>query len=508
MQISRQFPPAFTALLAAVAGVLLAILSVLDFLSNRQCFVALTVLLIAYLCAEVSRLRRVHPDCWLLNPIVTCSLVTFIINYAVTNVLFFAPENQLELVGLVPQVSPAMVKLMWLALLGAVSMWLGYWSPIAARLSRPGVVAKFQACFLPKTNSLVPFALPTLLAISIGVRLLQIQLGVFGYSSSYERLIEMGAVTQYLAMGSKLGKLALLLAALQYYSSEKNRHAIKWLYGVLAVEVLFGFISGFKSAVVTPFMLLFLCQYLCTRKISKSWVVLSLVAIIVAYVVVEPFRAARNIDAGFSGTSIVSIANTLAGATSASVDAATENAPIVLSIASRSNLSYIGSFGISFSDDNPSLPKDSPEFLADIFFAPLHAWIPRLIWPTKPLGIQGLWYTQVVLGMEHFSATGMGPFTYLYFAGGFIAVILAFFFIGVVQRTLFFLLHRNILGAAGPAFLTMLATLSFIDSDFNGLIVTLCRELPIVMLLQFVLFRRKVNRIKTAFPIIDLKTQE
>ncbi len=491
---SKLLLPLPLALLVGATGLLLEQLNGFGALGSRDVFFALTVLVLVYLGLEVRRLRLVHPDRWLLNPVVLCSFLTFVLGYGVTNVLFSLPKEELELVGLVPEVTPAMVTLMWLVLIGAVAMWLGYWSQFAARLSNRDAVHRFKRRFLPKSDALRSWALPGLFAVGLMARLTQIRLGVYGYSSTYDQLINLGSVTQYLDLASGLGKVALVLAALQFFRRKSSLAAMSWFYGLLAVEVLFGFLSGFKSAVVMPFVIAAFCQYLQTGRFSKNWIILVLVGMSVAYAVIEPFRAARNENANFSGNSLDSIVSTIIGASGTTVGGTTDQVGTLLSVSSRSNLSYIGSFGIEFADRHPSLPAGSPDFLGDLFLAPLHAWIPRLIWNTKPLGNLGLWYNQVVMGISHFSSTSMGPFTYLYFAGGFIAVFLGFFFIGVLQRSLFFLLQPAFSVAGATVFLAMLGTLVSIDSSFNGIIITLCRELPLLLILQFLLFRRSLHR--------------
>lgn len=493
MRRNNLFSPLLLALLVGAAAVLLALLNVIGMLGSRHGFFALTALLLMYLGLEVNRLRRIHPERWLLNPIVLCSFITFVLGYGVTNVLFFLPGKELALVGLVPDVTPAMVKLMGLVLLGAVAMWLGYWSPFAARLSSRGAVDRFKARFLPKTNALHFWALPGLFAVSLIARLVQVRLGVFGYSATYDQLIAMGSVTQYLAMGAGLGKLALVLAALQFYGHRSTLSARPWFYGLLAAEVAFGFLGGFKSAVVMPFVIVAFCQYLRTGRFSKTWIIWALVGIAAAYAVIEPFRVARNESSAFRGTSLDSIVSTMIGSAGSSVGDPTEQVGTLVSVASRSNLSYVASFGIDFADSRPALPVGSPDFLGDLFLAPLHAWIPRFIWSSKPLGTLGLWYNQVVMGMSHFSSTAMGPFTYLYFAGGFAAVMLGFFFVGVVQRSLFFLLQPATSMAGAAVLLAMLSTVATIDSAFNSLIISLCRELPLVLFMQFLLFRGRVR---------------
>ena len=123
--------------------------------------------------------------------------------------------------------------------------------------------------------------------------------------------------------------------------------------------------------------------------------------------------------------------------------------------------------------------------------APLHALVPRIIWTSKPLGTLGLWYNQEVMGMNHFSSTGMGPFTYLYFAGGFFAVFIGFYFIGIVQRNIFMLLQpgRSISGTA--VYLACLTPLVMIDSSFNSIIIFFCRDFPLTLLFMLMLLKKR-----------------
>lgn len=493
MRRNQLISPLILALFVVATGLSLTQLNGFGVLGSRGVFFTLTLLILLYFGLEVRRLRRVHPERWLLNPVVLCSFITFVLGYGVTNVVFFLPKEELELVGLVPEVTPAMVTLMWLVLVGAVAMWLGYWSRFAARLSNRASVQRFKVRFLPRTNVLRSWALPGLFVISLTARLVQIRLGIFGYSSTYDQLIAMASVTQYLAMGSGLGKLALVLAALQFFGKTNSTKAMKWFYGFLALEVFFGLLSGFKSSVVMPFVIAAFCQYLQTGRSSKYWIIWVLIGMSAAYAMIEPFRAARNENSAFRGNSLDSIVSTMIGASGTGVGNTTEQAGILLSVASRTNLSYIASFGIEFADNHPSLPAGSPEFLGDLFLAPLHAWVPRLIWDSKPIGTLGLWYNQVVMGMSNFSSTAMGPFVYLYFAGGFIAVFFGFFFIGIVQRSLFFLLQPAFSVAGCTVFLAMLGTITSIESSFNSIIITLCREFPLVLFLQILLFRNSLR---------------
>ncbi len=495
--------PKVSAFVTGIIGTLLAILAEWEAIDAKSSFAAITVLMLAYLWGEVRRLRRRHPQQWLVNPIVLCSLFTFVLSYGVSNILFFLPADSLEGLSIASEIRPSMVKLMWLALLGAIAMWLGYWSAFAARFSRLRSIAHFHACFLPQTNTLRRMAIPGLLIVSITARLIQIRLGVFGYSSDVDTLTERGAITQYLSIAASLGKVALALAALQFYSGCSSRHAKWWMFGILVFEVAAGFLSGMKSGVLMPFVIILLCRYLRVGRLSKAWLVMVFVAVVAAYAVIEPFRIARYEDRQFSGTSLGNIVETMLSARSFY---SRELGPLYWTILARGNLSYIGSFGIEFADAVPYLPEGSPEFLKDILLAPLHAWIPRLVWETKPLGTLGLWYTQVVLGMGDIpTSTAMGPFTYLYFAGGgmiggSVAVFIGFFLIGILQRAMFFLLQPAVSIPGATVFLAMLSTFVVIDSAINGIVVNFFRMFPLAILLQFLLFRWRARTVPALSP--------
>lgn len=477
------------------SGLCVYLLAELEVLNVRFTYAVLTVLLLIYLWLEVMRIRRIHRERWLLNPAIFCALMTFVMGYGLTNVLFFMPPESIAFLGLVPEVSPAMVKHQYLVLLGALTLFLGYWSPLAIWLSRPVAVANFQRRFLPRTDVLKFWALPVLIAVSVGVRLYAIKQGLYGFGSSNEAQIEAARYTQYIALVGNFGRLALTIVALQYYGPGSTQHTGFWLVGIVLVEVAFGFLSGFKSAVATPFVIVGLCQYLRTGKLPRKWVIFMVIGIIVAYIVIEPFRMERQKYIGELSSTTVIIDMTIRSISdSSSAPVANQKKPIALSIASRMNLSYIGSFGIEYADAYPELPEGSPAFLEDILLAPAYAVIPRFLWDNKPLATLGLWYNQVVLAGYGTTSVAMGPFAYLYFAGGYLAVGIAFFFIGVLQRSLLFLCAPSHCLPGGILFLSMLPVLSSVDSVVSSILIVLFRNLPIQLLLLYILFRRRIPR--------------
>ncbi|MDD2768301.1 MAG: hypothetical protein PHT19_06180 [Methylococcus sp.] len=485
------------AVLFGIGGLLVALMQALDGLGTRQSYAVLTLLLLYFLWLQVMSIRRLHPQLWLLNPVFQCTFQTFTMGYGITNVLFFLPPETIAFAGLVPDVFPAMVAHQYLALLGAIMLYLGYWSPLASRLTSPRSVARFQQAYLPRLDLLRAWTIPMLMGIAGAARLFAIRLALYGYGGNYgaEHLAETGAgaFMQYLALAGGLGKLALLLAGLGYFSPGGGARDLLWFWGAMVSELFFGLLSGFKTSVVMPFVIVGVCQYLRQGRIPINWILTACLALIVAYAVIQPFRFAHK-ERGGSLTSvsdIISLMQQSAMGDSSAVPQHDGPDSTLVSVAARANLSYIGAFGLEYADTHRTLPSGSPEFLEDIFLAPIHALVPRFIWDSKPLGTFGLWYNQVVMGMGHFSSTAMGTLAYLYFAGGYPAVVIAYYFFGMLQRVLWFRLTpwQSMPGAV--VMLGLLALIASPENSVDGIIIGLLRQGFLLTLLTHLLFQRR-----------------
>jgi hypothetical protein len=254
---------------------------------------------------------------------------------------------------------------------------------------------------------------------------------------------------------------------------------------MLGYQVFFGFLSGFKNSVVQPFIIVAFAFY-CYRNRFPRWLIPAIViAVTAAYTVIEPFRIARYDNTDFSGTSIISIASTMTDIDNIKKLSSNANTPVWLSVIIRNNLTYVASLGIEYSA-NHSLSDDSPQFLKNILLAPVHAVIPRLLLPEKPIKNEGLWYSQKVVGHDLLNSVDMSPFTFLNFAGGPIAIIFGFLFIGVIQRGLFDGLR--VYGAGGLIIIFgLLSTIGTIESSFNSVIIGIIRLFPMLVVAQYVL---------------------
>lgn len=476
-------------LVACVALLIYAGLSI-DLLPDSHGLVAYTLLLLGYLSVETRNLWASKTYPFWINPVVLASIFTFALAFGVTNVLFFFPEDVVALVGLEPIATPWMNQLMLLVVAGAISMWVGYSSGMGRSLGRMLQGSRVLRKWMSPSLRINGLALYVFLAISLIARLLAIRLGVYGYSSTYDRLIAGASYTQYLSIAESFGQLALVGVALQCFVTPRPAlfdRQLLWL--VLAYEVAFGFLSGFKGAVLMPFIIVGIVHYALRNRFPRWLIPAVVVAVMISYAVIQPFRAERNEDAGFVGTSLVNIVTTMISAQSIDAGDGGDNVSTGLSVLARNNLTYVASLGIEYAANN-ELPVDSPEFLRNLLVAPAHAFIPRFLWIGKPVQNIGLWYTQQVMGSGVYSSTAMSPITYLNFAGGPLAVILGFLMVGIFQRGLFDGL-RHFGGGGLFVLFGLLGTLVIIDSAFNTFLISIIRFLPMLVVAQYVLLQRE-----------------
>lgn len=481
-------------------AVLLHVLLSESMIMDADGLVAYTVLMLGYLSGEIWNLCTNEGRWNWLNPVILASFFTFVLSFGVSNVIFFMPEEMVTLVGLEPIATPWMNQLMFLVMLGTLAMWLGYDCWVGRKLGQMVQNSRFMKRWMSTSTQFNRPVVCAFLGLSLGARLVMINLGVYGFSSDLDQLIVGATYIQYLTIAESLGQLALLGLALQCFASSRpNLFNRQILLLVLSYEVAFGFLSGFKSQVFMPFIVVGFAYYSQRHRIPRWMIPAVLVGIFAAYAVIEPFRGARYHDASFDGTDVGSIATTMATAGSAGGDD-DEGPSTALSVLARVNLTYVASRGIEYAATT-RLPENSPNFLGELFLAPVYAFVPRFLWEGKPFQSIGFWYTVEVMGygLEDgiLSSTAMGPVTYLNFAGGPLAILVGFFAIGMLQRMLFDGFQSFGIGGL-IIFFGLLRSLVMIDSAVNTMFTSIIRLLPLLIIAQYLLLygmRSPVGRI-------------
>ena len=125
----------------------------------------------------------------------------------------------------------------------------------------------------------------------------------------------------------------------------------------------------------------------------------------------------------------------------------------------------------------------------------------RIIWNDKPTNLEGAWAANILQKYhceKHNSICGravgsssMSSFLYLYFAGGIFIVFLFYFFLGILQNIIFNLFNPGKFLAPTLIFLILLPKISLIDSAIYGIISFFFREFIILLILQYLIFKKK-----------------
>ena len=455
-------------------------------------FIIKNIFLFVFLSYNIIIYKKNNPEIWLLNPAVLASIFTFLIGFVITSYIHFIPDtesNKYLYKQLGSDPFPLLNYVMTLAILSAIVMWIGYYTRLGDRLynflmSKPlGLIKYFRSELKPRMAIIY-----TLIIISIVARLYAIQIGVYGYAQSPKTLSENIATAFTINAAGQLINFSLILVALKFFKEGFNFNYRITLALIVIIEIYFGLISGMKSAVIYPVAILFICFYAVHKKIHKGFVVGTIVLLVLAYIVIEPFRILRMKDMNFQ-SSPGYIASTMLDAYSLnkSRKIVYGDEDIFSSIIQRNNYLLAAAKAIDFAD-NSGLDTQSPDFFEKIYTVPLQAFIPRVFWRNKPIEDFGAWFSVVVWGSTPTTSVAMTPIGFLYFAGRIVAVMIGFFVYGIMQKTVW----KFYLGGGGQLliYFGFLSSVILIDSAINGTLVYWIRYFPVFIMLQAFLLKK------------------
>jgi hypothetical protein len=418
--------------------------------------------------------------------------MTFLLGYCLTNYVYFIPgsedENQMfRLLGSEPLID--LNKGLNAVIMAAIAMWIGYSTLFGNKLYHLilhfpiNLKQYFRSSFLPKLKIIY-----LIFGLAIAARLYAINLGLYGYIHSTAPFTSSEGIAYILLAITDLTSLCLLIMSFAYFKYSNNFKYRFTFFLILIVEIGFGILSGMKANVVMPVVLSFTTYYLVNNKLHKGFIVASIILIIIAYLIIEPFRTIKQLDPNFQSTPS-NIANAMVDAyflnKSRIIVYGTDD--ILSSIISRNAYLLPASKSIQYEDEY-GLREPDPDFFEKIYTIPIQVFIPRLIWTDKPVEDFARWYSVNVWGGTPTTSVAMTPIGFLYFAGGFVFIVLGFFLIGILQKTLW----QFYLAGGGQllVFLAMLSTVVLIDSAFNGMIVYWLRYIPVFIFLQSLILKR------------------
>jgi hypothetical protein len=323
-------------------------------------------------------------------------------------------------------------------ILGTVMFWIG--SELARPRERnrlaPHRVTENLTGGPRKASVLI--MLVTLYAASFGTKLLLLENQLFSFVGSWEKYYKHLASMQVLNAISQLGTLALIIATIERYRARHDRLWRMIFVVVLSSELLWGLISGSKGMFLQNFIVLALVSSFVQRRLNLRWLVIAFFALVVFY----PFsNAYRTVVHGRGAVEVTSFT----GAARAGQMAFNE--------VGRGESSG-GAFwrdGLNSTLGRLDLLTSVAEVLtlgprADIVKGNVHWWllpiypfVPRFLWPSKPILNEVGWFTIALRGGsgDAASAGSATAITYpgdLYLRFGLPGIVVGMFVLGVAAQ--------------------------------------------------------------------------
>lgn len=456
-------------------------------------------LLAAYLLLETLLLLRNGDTFGLLSPALLSIVFHFWVSYLFgITVAAVYPDVMTRFAYWLPDIDSALSDTLLMSGLAAFCMLRGYGlgRPLAQRLRR---VIQRQPMIRRdlRTNVKLLFIIQV---FCIALVSYAIEIGLYGLLSSSESIERYVNVIEFLNIALAAGTLSYFLILVRYYNRRAHGYfsSIESLTvtGLIAIQVIIGLLTAYKTQVVFPFVIAGFAYFLATRQFPMRFAMMTIAALVAAYAVVEPFRAGLGAQGQFPSSFTEAVT-----ALESSLDMNRQAQYVrqgsrVAEIAERSDLSGMSALAIGYADSGQLQTSIRNELRDSILLAPFLAYIPRVIWPEKP-GYSGIgtWFNQNVRGewSDDRTSVAMGPIGYLYMTSGIVAVILGFFGFGLMQALLFQGVARA--GAGGLIiYMSVAGALVTIPSAFGPGVTGILRMLPIAFVAQWVLLRPTISR--------------
>lgn len=331
-------------------------------------------------------------------------------------------------------------------LLGLFSLLIGYAIPVGTFVP-----------FMPRIrNDWSP-------AAALGVAILMIPFGWLISAITMTGLVKFSAASGFWSVLSSSSQYGIALAAIVYV-----RHRSRIAFAILAVVVpitsFLALFTGSKYAVLIPWAMIVLSTILVQRRIAARWIVLAVFATALVYPVGMFVR--QDILAGNTLSPVtalrqpVATLGRMAGFVTGSEPLNYLQEGLISTVA---RMDCIGAASVLIRDTPRVSPFQRGRTLG-LFFV---AFIPRVLWPGKPIITIGQWFTDTYgSGPEIESSTAPSQIGEFFINFGYLGIIGGMLVYGILLR----LLHQTLLAgrATTPGLLAGVVVLLHLGTGFQG----------------------------------------
>jgi hypothetical protein len=463
-------------------------------------FMLLNLILLHYLIYEFFNLSKNVTRLIFLQPYVLVIGLFFLLSNLLPNLRFFFVDPV--------EILPArmifwnddsykpLIKPMYLLNLSAFAMFLGYRNQTIKSLGCyfRNLLTKVSSYDPKNLFQLSNYLIFFIIAIGIISVFLQLRWGIFGYGISDAKHAEYASYQQWFRY---IDQSQLLLVVILAYLIHHPKGGYDHLKTTLLLLIIFlgaqGFLFASKGKVLFPIFAALIGGYASSSKIFMKYLSLSIIMLVIAFIVIEPYRILKNVypDASFteSLTLLQEVPEIVAEESiEEDITFSERLGEITIWFMGRVDYFSFSANAIEFKDRYGIPDNNNPDFLGSIIYSPALAYIPRFIWQSKPRDQIGLWYESSIMQSPNYTATAFGPTAYPYYAGGVLGVFLVFFFFGLMQRLIYetFLEMHSLPGII--AYIALILPVTMIQSEIGGIITGFLRLIPVIIAAVFLLF--------------------
>lgn len=431
---------------------LVSLVGLSELLSDFESVLWLSAFLLIYNLLEIWRLYTLRLGNFFINPMVFGSVLIFCVYYGGLSNFYLVEE------GWIYVKEPARIlntERNWVKVFlvfanySAVSMWMGYYWTGAQRFnSWLKETLNYRELFkaTPPFNRMV-----LLLVIGVAVKIYLFSIGLYGRVVSSE-FFEAGVgykLGSQIRILSELLGLVLIVMGYLYFVMKDERY--KWVFWFcFIVEVFFGFIYGARGPILIPFFVVFFFAYFSTNVIRWYYPVVFVMVLFFSFTMVNDFKqfALKKSFSRFkSGSPITLLNDFVENQNSKSKKNKHYGEVVEETISNSTNFLSEGAMAIRHKDLVGLKEKDI-DFVSELLYAPVDAFVPRFLQSNKNAPTWGYWFKNNVLKYQKklkwsMAMTLIGN---LYFTGGFVMVLVGFFAVGFLFRFSFISMENGIIG--------------------------------------------------------------
>jgi hypothetical protein len=298
-----------------------------------------------------------------------------------------------------------------------LSLWAGH---LALRKKAKGFVYRLEVPVLRFSESKIE-AFSTIIAF--GGALLAIFASIFGAYGFFKTSINLESPPLWHGILSYAINLSMLMSFIVFLSTYRQSGSlrIRHLF-LISIWIFSGFLSGYKAQVLVPIILLSIAAW-STRRLNYIHFTSLILALISAYLVVQPMREIAIYGRGETGADTAFIT-----AISSNVFKSEKIVTIQNQVLKR--LDYSETAINTLYAERVGMVEKYKKSLSDQYILlPLLVFIPRFLWPEKPLADMG---RQLSIDMDSNSFNSITPSAPVvsYMTGGYFLLIVSNFILG------------------------------------------------------------------------------